>query len=75
MPYANGIDASHKLQAAGMRAIESYNRVTRFAQRFSEELEDITEPGNVGIPRALDPEDSVVTTIERVVAEHAEHKS
>jgi hypothetical protein len=59
--------SNQRLVAASKRVLEGHKRVQRFAERLSEELEDGTSPN--GIPTMdLDPEDSMVVAVERVIS-------
>lgn len=58
--------SNQRLVAASKRALEGHKRVQRFAEHLSEELDDVTSPN--GIPTTnLDPEDSMVIAVERVI--------
>jgi hypothetical protein len=76
---APAIVVTQRVQAAGMRAIESHSRVRRLAQRLGEEMDELTGP--VVVPTRpssqgdfLDEEDSLVTTIGDVLASKASSK-
>lgn len=59
--------SNQRLVAASKRALEAYARVQRFAEHLGEELEQVTSPH--GIPTTqLDPEDSMVIAVERVIS-------
>ena len=59
--------SNQRLAAAGTRALEAYAHVRRSAERLGEELENLTSPS--GIPTTdLDPEDSMVIAVEKVIA-------
>jgi len=53
--------------AAGNRACAAYARVERFADRVSEEIDEVTAPHGIQTI-GLDEEDSLVTTIEKTIA-------
>lgn len=58
---------THRVQVAGTKACEAYDRLRRLADRLSEEMEEVTAPH--GVPtQDLDSDDSLVTTIEAVMA-------
>ena len=62
----NGSISNQRVVAAGMRAIEAHARVRRVAERFTDELDEVTPVH--GVPMTdLDPEDSLVTSIEEVM--------
>lgn len=66
-PPVAGIVVTQRTQAAGVRAIEAFARLRRIADRLSEEIDEATAPH--GVPTAdLDSDDSLVTTIEQVIA-------
>jgi len=66
MTPSNGV-VTQRLQAAGMKAIESQARLRRIAESLSDELEDTTSPH--GIPTTdLGEEDSMVIAVDRVIA-------
>lgn len=55
-----------RLVAASKRALEAHTRVKRFAEHLTEELDHVTSPN--GIPAMeLDPEDSMVIAVEKVI--------
>jgi len=58
--------SNQRLVAASKRARESHTRVKRFAEHLSEELDHLTSPGGVPITD-LDPEDSMVVAVEKVI--------
>jgi len=64
---SNGsISSNQRLVAAGTRALDAHARVRRFAERLGEELDHVTSPH--GIPTTdLDPEDSMVIAVEKVI--------
>lgn len=68
----NGVRArteslSHeRLVAAGNRACAAYDRVKRFADRVSDEIDEVTAPHGIPVTN-LDDEDSLVTTIEKTI--------
>jgi hypothetical protein len=58
--------SNQRLVAASKRALEGHKRVQRFAEHLSEKLDDVTSPN--GIPTMnLDPDDSMVIAVERVI--------
>lgn len=58
--------SNQRLIAASNRALEAHVRVQRFAEHLGEELDHITSPH--GIPtRELDPEDSMVIAVEKMI--------
>lgn len=52
---------------AGTRATDAYALITQFADRVSEEIDDVTAPHGIPVTN-LDAEDSLVTTIEKTIA-------
>jgi hypothetical protein len=58
--------SNQRLVAASKRARESYTRVKRFAEHLSEELDHLTSPNGIPITE-LDPEDSMVVAVEKVI--------
>lgn len=59
--------AGERLESAGHRAQDAYRSVRRYAERVTEEMEEVTSPH--GIPTAnLSEEDSLVTTIAETIA-------
>lgn len=65
-------DVSARTTAAVERAVEVHDRVRVAADRICREIDEMTMPG---VPITISDEDSVVTTLEAVIAEHAEHKA
>lgn len=61
---------SERTQAAGTRAIESTKRLRRFAERLSEEMDEVTAPHGIQVT-GFSEEDSLVTSIEAVMASAA----
>ena len=58
--------SNQRLIAASKRALEAHARVQRLAEHLREELEHSTSPH--GVPAMeLDPEDSMVIAVERVI--------
>ncbi len=58
--------SNQRLVTASKGALESHARVQRFAEHLGEELDQVTSPH--GIPTTdLDPEDSMVIAVERVI--------
>jgi hypothetical protein len=75
MPQGIGIVVTQRVQAAGMRALESHARVRRLAGKLSAEIDDLTGPVvAVGAPRAssqndfYDEEDSLVVVVADGIA-------
>jgi hypothetical protein len=67
-PMAPAIVVTQRVQAAGMRAIESHSRVRRLAMKLGEEMDELTGPIVVPVRPSsqgdfLDEEDSLVTTV------------
>lgn len=63
----SGSVSNQRLTVAGKRALEAHARVLRSAKRLGEELENL--PASNGIPTPeLDPEDSMVIAMEKVIA-------
>jgi hypothetical protein len=65
----NNNDVKHvnqRLQAAGKRAVAAHTSVKRLATRLKEEFETLT-PSNGVVISDLDPEDSMVVAVERVI--------
>lgn len=61
-----GSASSQRLIAAGKRTLEAHARVRRMAEHLSEELDNVTT--SHGIPSTeLDPEDSMVIAVEKVI--------
>lgn len=60
--------AHERLVSAGVRATDAYSRIRRFAERVSEEMDEVTAPHGVQVTN-LDDEDSLVTTIEKTIAQ------
>jgi hypothetical protein len=61
------LQSNQRLVAASARALEAHARVRRMADHLAEELEHVTSPH--GIPTTeLDPEDSMVVAVEKVIA-------
>lgn len=60
-----------RIQAAGVRAMNSYQTVTRLANKLAEELDDVTPVHGVPV-NDLDEEDSMVVSI--VAAKEAHQK-
>ena len=62
----NGTSSNQRLVAAGTQAVESHARVRRSAEHLCEELEHVTSTN--GVPTTdLDPEDSMVVAVEKVI--------
>lgn len=59
--------SNQRLVAAGARAIEDHARVRRFADRLCEELDHVTSPHGIPVTD-LDPEDSMVIAVEKMLA-------
>lgn len=58
----NALTANQRLAAAGSDAIEAHARVRWLADCLSEELESAETES---VPRAIDPEDSMVVAVEK----------
>ena len=69
--FANGTPSHQRLAAAGTRAFEAHARVRRFAERLCDELDQVTSPHGVPVTD-LDPEDSMVIAVEKVIATSTE---
>lgn len=64
---ATSVGSGQRLAEAGRRALEAHARVRNVADRLGEELDEVTSPH--GIPTMdLDPEDSMVIAVEKVIA-------
>jgi hypothetical protein len=66
----NGAASNPRLAAAGTRALEAHARVRRSAEHLGEELDEALEHVTLtnGIPMMeLDPEDSMVIAVEKVI--------
>lgn len=59
--------SNQRLIAASKRALESHARVARLAEHLNEELDHVTSPQGVPVTN-LDPEDSMVIAVEKVIA-------
>jgi hypothetical protein len=63
---ANVSSYTPRMQAAFTRADESIRRLQRVAIALSEEIDEVTAPHGVPV-MDLDPEDSMVIAVERVM--------
>jgi hypothetical protein len=73
MAQGIGIVVTQRVQAAGMRALESHARVKRLASKLSEEIDDLTGPVVTPIrPQSqgdfYDEEDSLVAVVANGIA-------
>ena len=57
---------NQRLVAASKRAREAHTRVKRFAEHLGEELDQLTSPNGIPVME-LDPEDSMVVAVEKVI--------
>lgn len=57
---------NQRLVAASKRAREAHTRVKRFAEHLGEELDQLTSPNGIPV-MDLDPEDSMVVAVEKVI--------
>lgn len=67
---ATNNDVKHvnqRLQAAGKRAVNAHASVRRLATRLTKEFETVT-PSHGIVIADLDPEDSMVVAVERVIS-------
>jgi hypothetical protein len=62
--FADGSGNGTALETATVRALDAYMMIGRHADRLSEELDQVTQPGVVGAP--LSDEDSLVIAIREI---------
>lgn len=58
--------SNQRLVAASKRAREAHTRVKRVAENLGEELDQLTSPNGAPVME-LDPEDSMVVAVEKVI--------
>lgn len=66
--------AGERMRSAGIRAADAFRSVRRIADRLNEELDDVTANGGVQVG-GLSEEDSMVTSIDAVLAAHGKAAS
>ncbi len=55
-----------RVQAAGVRAIDGYARVTRFANHVNDEIDEVTAPHGIPVTE-LHEEDSMVVAVAAAI--------
>lgn len=63
--------AGPRAQAACAHACEAHKRVADLARTVAEDLDQVTQPG---VPVEISEEDSIVTTLEAAIKEHAQQR-